>query len=128
MWILLGAFLISLLIYLPHSELLKSKPVLKASLNDDISSLRLTLRANNTFELEPATWMGTLDVFTGKYKIEGTNIIFLDPPYDNGFIPDTVVLYHDKIILNGDLTSPDTSFANFFQIRMNELENPPLAP
>ncbi|WP_188460432.1 hypothetical protein [Marivirga lumbricoides] len=111
-------------IYLPRTELLKSKPILKARLIDDLSSLSLTLREDKTFELVQETWMGTLEAFTGKYQIDGTRIIFLDEPYDNDFIPNTVDIYNDKIILNGDINKPDTSFAQFFDIQLNLLKNP----
>jgi hypothetical protein len=111
-------------VYLPETELLKSKPILKARLTDDLSGLSLTLREDKTFELVPETWMGTFEVFTGNYKIDEKRIIFLDKPYDSDFIPDTVHIFKGKIILNGDVKKPDTSFARYFDIRLNLLENP----
>ncbi|UII27191.1 hypothetical protein LVD15_01830 [Fulvivirga maritima] len=122
--IILASGLIAVLIYLPRTELLKSKPVIKASLIDDLSALRLTLRENHSFELVPETWMGTFEEFTGKYQIDGKRIIFLDQPYDNDFIPDTVYIYKEKILLNNNLNEPDTSFSNFFDIQLNLLEKP----
>lgn len=109
-------------IYIPTTELLKSPPVLKARLIDDLSGLSLTLREDKAFVLVPETWMGESEKFNGRYEIDGTRIIFLDEPYDNDFIPDTVEIYKDKIILNGDINKPDTSFARYFEIQLNLLK------
>ncbi|MEQ9120390.1 hypothetical protein [Fulvivirga sp.] len=114
--------LIAMLIYLPRTELFKSKPVLEAVLIDDLNGIRMILRENKTFEIIPESWMGTFEIYTGSYKTIGTKIIFLDQPYDNDFIPDTVNVYKDKIILNGNINNPDTSFANHFTIHLNKLE------
>lgn len=105
-----------------NTELLKSKPVLKAILVDDLTHLNLTLREDKTFELLPMTWLGSSNAFTGKYRMQGNKIIFLDRPYDNEFIPDTVDIFEDKLILNGDITQPDTSFARYFTIHLDLLE------
>ena len=110
-------------IYMSRSEWLKSEPVLEARLIDDLSVLNLTLREDNTFEIIPDTWIGTFEEFTGEYQIEGNRIIFLDKPYESNFIPDTVDIYNDKIILNGDISEPDTSFARYFEIQLNLLVN-----
>ena len=107
------------MILLSQAEILKRKPVLKARLIDDLSSLDLTLMEDNTFELIPVTWMGAFEKFEGKYDLLENRIIFLDKPYDKGFIPDTVDIYEDKIIMNGDISKPDTSFANYFIIEFN---------
>ncbi|WP_133250022.1 hypothetical protein [Marinifilum breve] len=104
-------------------EIFKSKKQLEAILIDDLSSLTLILRENKVFEVQPNTWMGPTDSFKGNYKIQGNRIIFIDEPYDSDFIPDTVLIYQDKILLKGTEQKPDTSFANYFQIRMNELNN-----
>ena len=121
--IIAASSLIAGAIYLPKTEWLKSKPVLKARLIDDLSSISLVLRKDNSFEIIPVTWMGAFEEFTGQYQIMGNKIIFLDEPYDNNFIPDTVDIYKDKIILNGDITEPDTSFARYFEIHLNLLDN-----
>lgn len=100
----------------------KSEKVLEAKLIDDLSSLTLILRENNQFEVQSETWMGPSDSFMGNYKIEGNKIIFLDRPYDNGFIPDTVLIFKDKILIKGNEQKPDTTFANFFSVRINKLK------
>lgn len=120
-FILTLSLLISGLIYLSGTEVLKSEKVLEATLADDLNLLSLILRADQTFELIPQSWMGDFEEFSGEYKYIGNKIIFLDKPYRNEFIPDTVLIYKDKIILNGDISRPDTSFANFFNIRLNKL-------
>ena len=116
-----SSLVISAAIYVSSLERFKSPPILKATLVDDLSLINLTLRSNRQFEVEPVTWMGPAKIFKGSYKIDHENIIFLDPPYDNDFIPDTVQIIKNKIILNGDLVNPDTTFANFFEIKINEI-------
>tara|TARA_R110001592_G_scaffold204537_1_gene454596 strand:+ start:2136 stop:2690 length:555 start_codon:yes stop_codon:yes gene_type:complete len=115
------SILLAVSIYLSRTEFFKSPPVLKARLIDDLSGISLTLREDNTFELIPESWLGASDEFKGAYQIDGNKIIFLDKPYYNSFIPDTVNIYRDKIILNGDLAKLDTSFANYFSIYFNEI-------
>ena len=64
--------------------------------------------------------------FKGNYNLVYNKIIFLDKPYDNNFIPDTVTIYNDKIILGFDKESkPITDFATYFDITQNELKNSP---
>lgn len=99
------------------SELLKSEITLEAVLVDDLSSLRLILRKNRTFEMISSRIFSEKK-FAGDYKREEDKIIFLDKAYGSSFIPDTVYIWHDKIILNHDEEGQaDTSFANFFEIR-----------
>ena len=105
------------------TELFKSKILLKAVLVDDLSSLELKLRENNTFELVPISYLGSFEKFTGEYKITGNKIIFIDRPYDSDFIPDTVYIIGNKIVLRYNLLGqPDTSFANYFRIDKSDLK------
>lgn len=105
------------------TELFKSQILVKAFLVDDLSAIELKLRANNSFELQPITYLGSFELFKGRYKIENEKLIFIDRPYDSYFIPDTVYFVDKKIILhfNSD-GKPDTSFANFFRIDNNKLQ------
>ncbi len=96
-------------------ELFKSPRILKANLNDDLSRLTLVLRQNNTFELS-AQDLFSKQVYSGKYVRNRDQIIFLNRPYDNDFIPDTVYKVNDKIILSFIDGIRDTSFASYFQI------------
>jgi len=114
--------LISSLFYLLDTELFKSEPVLKATLIDDLSGIDLILREDHTFDLQSNSFIGTYEKFSGDYLLDSNKIIFLDRPYDNNFIPDTIYIYDDKIVLNHVLAKPDTSFANYFNIRLNKTE------
>jgi hypothetical protein len=106
------------LIQVGRSEYFKSPKLLEATLNDELSAIGLVLRQDMSFEVQPVSFIGEERPFKGNYKINGHQLIFLSPPYDNDFIPDTVLFYKDKIIMNGDIQNPDTSFARFFEIRM----------
>ena len=104
------------------SETFKSPKVLQATLHDDRSAINLTLRKNNTFEVSVATIFSNQN-FNGKYKIINDKIIFLDKPYDNDFIPDTLTIRNDKIILRFDKNNkPITDFATYFDITQNQLK------
>ena len=104
------------------TETFKSPKVLRATLLDDRSAINLTLRKNNTFEVSVATIFSDQH-FTGKYKILNDKIIFLDKPYDNDFIPDTLTIFDDKIILRFDRNNkPITDFATYFEINQNRLK------
>jgi hypothetical protein len=97
-------------------EWFKSPKILVAELQDDLSRLTLVLRQNNDFELSSQDLFST-QVYSGKYVRNNEKIIFLSRPYDNDFIPDTVNIINDKIILRTVNGVPDTSFASYFQIQ-----------
>ena len=107
------------------SELFKSKKILEATLMDDLSAINLTLRANNTFEVVSST-MFSEQTFKGDYKLSNNKIVFKDRPYDNDFIPDTLVIVGDKIICRFDKNgNAVTDFATYFVIKKNETKNAP---
>jgi hypothetical protein len=97
-------------------EMFKSPRTLEAELVDDLSRMTLILRNNNNFELSSQDLFST-QVYSGKYVRNNNQIIFLSRPYDNDFIPDTVNIINDKIILRSVEGVPDTSFASYFQIQ-----------
>ena len=97
-------------------EWFKSPKILVAELEDDLSRLTLVLRQNNVFELSSQDLFST-QVYSGRYVRNDNKIIFLSRPYDNDFIPDTVNIINDKIILRIRNGVPDTSFASYFQIQ-----------
>ena len=120
--IILLIFVISIIL---NSELFKSKVILKATLKDDLSSINLTLRENKHFEVNAST-LFTDEKFTGHYQIIGNKIIFKNKHYSNDFIPDTVQIIGDKIILHFDKSGkPITNFATYFDIRENKIKNAP---
>ena len=105
------------------SETFKSKKILEASLNDDLSVINLTLRKNSTFEINSSTIFSN-QRFSGKYKLLNDKIIFLNKHYDNNFIPDTLTIVKDKIILKFDKDNkPITEFAMYFKVTKNKLQN-----
>ena len=97
-------------------EWFKSPKTLVAELEDDLSRLTLVLRQSNDFELSSQDLFST-QVYSGKYVRSNNKIIFLSRPYDNDFIPDTVHIIDDKIILRTINGVPDTSFASYFRIQ-----------
>jgi Na+/proline symporter len=107
------------------SELFKSKKILEATLMDDLSAIHLTLRADNTFEVVSST-MFSEQTFKGDYRLVDNKIVFKDRPYDNDFIPDTLVIVGDKIICRFDKSgNAVTDFATYFDIKKNETKNAP---
>ena len=81
---------ISLIIY--HSELFKSKAILTAVLKDDLYTYRLVFRENGNVENQIRGFMGFSLTMHGKYTIENNLIIFSKKPYDNDWLPDTLLL------------------------------------
>jgi len=125
--ILIGILIIGTIfvIELFSSELFKSKKVLEATLMDDLSAIHLTLRADNTFEVVSST-MFSEQTFKGDYILIDNKIVFKDRPYDNDFIPDTLVIVGDKIICRFDKNgNAITDFATYFDIKRNETKNAP---
>jgi hypothetical protein len=105
-----------------RSELLKSEKVLVATLDDDGSRIFLTLREYRKFELVADHMFGS-KTFKGNYDIVGNKVIFLTRPYDNDFIPDTLSIVNDKLVLEFDSSGkPILSFANYFTIEENKIK------
>jgi len=99
--------------------------VLEAKLTDDLSAIRITLWADNKFEVESSSSI-TGETFKGSYCVYGNKIIFLDKHSSNDFIPDTVTIIGDKIIIEFDKEGkPITEFATYFDITCNEIQNAP---
>ncbi len=87
-----------------QSDLLKSKRILTATLKDDQFNYTLVFRENGTCENEVSGIFGFQEVFHGKYKLQGDTIIFSKKPYDNNFIPDTILIDRKEkaIFINKD--------------------------
>ena len=103
------------------SELFKSKKVLEASLIDDLSAIHLTLRENNKFEVVAST-MFTEETYIGVYEMEDNKIIFKDKRYCNDFIPDTVYIIENMVIMKFKNGNPVTDFATYFEIKRIDLK------
>ena len=74
-----------------QSDVLKSKSILTATLKDDQFLYTLTLRENGNCENEVSGIFGFNEVYKGQYKFKGDTIIFTKKPYDNDFLPDTLL-------------------------------------
>jgi hypothetical protein len=108
-----------------NSEIFKSKKILEATLMDDLSAIHLTLRADNKFEMVSSN-MFNEDIYKGNYHILDNKIIFEDKRYSNDFIPDTLTIIGDKIIVRFDENgNPVTDFARYFDIKKNRIKNAP---
>jgi hypothetical protein len=117
--IIIGTVLCSELI---NSEIFKSKKTLEATLIDDQSAINLTLRADKKFEMVSSN-MFSEKVYKGNYQLIDDKIIFKNKRYDNDFIPDTVSIIGDKIIIRFDKNGkPITDFARYFDIKRNEIQ------
>ena len=117
-------FALIVMLGLANTEYFKSPTVLEAWLKDDLSGLHLHLRKNGQFEMVARTFLSE-ESFEGKYKLEDDRIIFLNRPYDSDFIPDTLTIWQDKLILAFDADGqPDLSSARYFQIQKNTILPP----
>jgi hypothetical protein len=72
-------------------EIFRSKKVLTAILKDDQCSHHLIFRKNGSVENTLYGMFGYKQVYTGSYIMKGDTIIFTKVPYDNDFIPDTLL-------------------------------------
>jgi hypothetical protein len=75
-----------------QSDLFKSKGVLRATLKDDQFLYTLVFRNDGNCENEVSGIFGFQEVYHGKYKFYGDTIVFIKKPYDNDFIPDTLLI------------------------------------
>ena len=87
-----------------YKENRKSERVLTAGLKDDLFYYTLIFRENGDCEHEIAGFLGYEEVIKGKYYFKGDTIIFTKKPYDNNFLPDTILIdkEDEKILLQRD--------------------------
>ncbi|MCZ8198681.1 MAG: hypothetical protein O9267_13840 [Flavobacterium sp.] len=104
------------------SEIFKSKKILNATLIDDQFVYNLKFRENGKCENEINGIFGFQQNFDGEYIMKNDTIIFTKKPYDNDFIPDTLLIDRklkgifmekDK---NGNFMK-DKSFGGYFEIK-----------
>ncbi|NLR94643.1 hypothetical protein HGP29_25790 [Flammeovirga sp. SR4] len=117
-----GTILFSILtINLCHSEIFKSESIMTAVLKHDLYYYRLIFRKDNTVENQINGFMGYSETIYGKYKIENDLIIFNPKPYDNDFIPDTLLIDKKQNVIfmerdkNGDFKT-EKEWLNHFKI------------
>ncbi len=114
-----------LLLILCNTDIYKSPIVLEAHLKDDLSGMHLCLRENGKFEMVSSYLYGT-ETFTGRYQIQGDKIHFLDPTYSRDYIPSTVTIWQNKIILEFDKEGqPNLNYGKYFDIINNKFDNAP---
>lgn len=116
---LLLLFISSFLLF--QSELFKSKRILTGILKDDLYHYILILRENGECENEVFGMFGYKEIFHGKYIIKNSKIIFQKKPYNNDFLPDTLLIDKKQhaIFLGKDAKgnfSKKKSFLNYFEI------------
>ena len=94
--IIVGAHVVFILFifsnYILESELFKSKRKYTGTLKDDLAHYTLIFRENGTCENHLNGFLGYEEKFNGQYLLKGHTIIFLIKPYDNDFLPDTLLL------------------------------------
>jgi hypothetical protein len=105
-----------------QSDLLKSKRILTATLKDDQFYYTLVFRENGSCENQVSGIFGFQEVFHGKYRFQGDTIIFSKKPYDNNFIPDTLLIDRKEkvIFINKDKEgnfSTTKEWLNYFEIQ-----------
>lgn len=106
---------------LSQSELFKSRRILTAVLKDDLYRYILVLREKGKCEIESFGIFGFYETFSGRYIIKEDKLIFQKKPYDNDFIPDTLLIdkKQNAIFLSKDKNgnfSKTISFLNHFKI------------
>jgi hypothetical protein len=105
-----------------QSDLLKSKRILTATLKDDQFYYTLVFRENGSCENQVSGIFGFQEVFHGQYRFQGDTIIFSKKPYDNNFIPDTLLIDRKEkaIFINKDKEgnfSTTKEWLNHFEIQ-----------
>jgi len=105
-----------------QSDLLKSKRILTATFKDDQFYYTLVFRENGICENQVSGIFGFQEVFHGKYRFQGDTIIFSKKPYDNNFIPDTLLIDRKEkvIFINKDKEgnfSTTKEWLNYFEIQ-----------
>ena len=104
-----------------NRQVFKSNIVLQGRLKDERSAIILILRANKKFEMTYDYLLGH-ETTLGDYKLKDNKIIFLSSPGKEGFIPDTIHIVNDKLIMRFDQKGkPSMSYADYFDIEKNSL-------
>jgi hypothetical protein len=110
-----------ILISIINSDLFKSKRIVTATLKDDLYHYTLILRENGKCENNAFGMFGYTEKFNGEYYLKNDTIIFTIKPYDNDFLPDTVLLDTNQGAIfinkdkNGDFVTKK-SWLNYFEI------------
>jgi len=110
-----------------HSEILKSPSILIAvAIDDTMSKQRLVFRKNGIVENKIHGIFGHSERINGKYKIHKDLIIFSEKPYDNNFLPDTLLIdkYQEALFITknkkGEFNT-EKNWINHFKIKKMNL-------
>jgi hypothetical protein len=114
-------FLSILIFNVSDSEIFKSKKIMSAVLKDDLYHYRLVFRENGTVENQINGFIGFSETKYGEYNFKDSLIIFSIKPYDNDFIPDTLLVDKEQnaIFLNKNKDgkfSTKKDWLNYFEI------------
>tara|TARA_R110000868_G_scaffold409158_2_gene694217 strand:+ start:80 stop:646 length:567 start_codon:yes stop_codon:yes gene_type:complete len=110
------------------SDIFKSNRVLTGTMKDDLAHYTLILRENGTCENNVSGLFGFEKKYNGKYIMSGDTIIFTKKPYDNNFIPDTVLLDRQQnaifIYRNKEgVFSTEKQWLNHFELKKTTANN-----
>lgn len=83
--------IIALLLFI-SSDIVKGKSILTARLYDDLFNYTLIFREGGNCEMNIIGIFGYQKDIKGSYYQKGDTIIFTKKPYENDFIPDTILI------------------------------------
>jgi hypothetical protein len=122
----LTALVLIFITWSDFTDIYKSKKILSAYLQDDLSRIDLVLRQNGRFEMTSSA-LAISEKVKGDYKINNDTIVFSKNPYSNDFIPQKVLLNRDKRRIyfrqdeNGYFIQKD-EFAAYFTVEHDDIK------
>ena len=105
-----------------NSELFKSNRILEAKLEDDLFHYTLIFRENGSVENRAVGIFWYKKTFKGTYHFNGDTIIFSKKPYDNDWLPDTLLIDRNQNVIfihrdsNGKFDT-EIEWLNHFKIK-----------
>lgn len=117
------SLVISFIIFIAvfNSDIFRSKRVLTATLYDDLFHYTLVLRENGKCEINSIGMFFYTETHRGVYYLRGDTIVFKEVPYDNDFIPDTLLINQEQNLIFKDRDDSgafiqEKQFLNHFKI------------
>lgn len=104
------------LVFFYNPEWLRSETILRARLIDDLNQLDLRIRKDGSCTTEAVGVLGFSWEFHGRCEVDGSTVIFHEPPYDADIFSERATIIGDKLILRYQDGEPVTSFATYFEI------------
>jgi len=117
----LGLVFSLIVLWIPNSELFKSKLLFQAStVGGSFGGWHLQLRENGKYELIANSIFGS-DTYKGEYALQEDLMILMNKDEKTSFIPDTLVVYCSKIPIHFlEDRKPDFDYV-YFKIKQNDL-------